>query len=91
MGYYVLELEKSETGIEVKCTLHHYYQATCTCGHRTKSKPLIGYISVVEGRKQDLKLQEYGLVGPIMRLNGLYDMRLLLAVLAMVLVRAKAV
>ncbi len=29
MGYYVLELEKLDSGIEVKCTLHHYYQATC--------------------------------------------------------------
>jgi len=29
MGYYVLELEKLDSGIEVRCTLHHYYQATC--------------------------------------------------------------
>ncbi|MTJ50985.1 transposase, partial [Dolichospermum sp. UHCC 0259] len=66
MGYYVLELEKLELGIEVKCTLHHYYQATCTCGHQTKEKPLVGYISVVEGRSRDLCLQEYGLVGPML-------------------------
>jgi hypothetical protein len=25
MGYYVLELEKLDSGIDVKCTLHHYY------------------------------------------------------------------
>ncbi|BAZ38723.1 transposase IS66 [Calothrix sp. NIES-4101] len=66
MGYYVLELEKLESGIEVKCTLHHYYQATCTCGHQTKEKPLVGYVSVVEGRSRDLSLQEYGLVGPML-------------------------
>jgi IS1 family transposase len=66
MGYYVLELEKLESGIDVKCTLHHYYQATCDCGHHTKEKPLVGYISVVEGRSKDLCLQEYGLVGPML-------------------------
>lgn len=66
MGYYVLELEKLDSGIEVKCTLHHYYQATCACGHQTKEKPLVGYVSVVEGRSKDLCLQEYGLVGPML-------------------------
>lgn len=66
MGYYVLELEKLNCGIEVRCTLHHYYQATCACGHHTKIKPESGYISVVEGRSRDLCLQEYGLVGPML-------------------------
>ncbi len=66
MGYYVLELEKLDSGIEVKCTLHHYYQGTCACGHRTKEKPLVGFVSVVEGRSKDLCLQEYGLVGPML-------------------------
>ena len=64
MGFYVLELEKLDSGIEVKCSLHHYYQGTCDCGHNTLSKPLNGYISVVEGRSRDLCLQEYALVGP---------------------------
>jgi len=66
MGYYVLELEKLASGIEVRCTLHHYYEATCGCSHHTKEKPLVGYISVVEGRSKDLCLQEYGLVGPML-------------------------
>jgi IS1 family transposase len=66
MGYYVLELEKLESGIEVRCTLHHYYQGTCVCGYHTKEKPLLGYVSVVEGRSRDLCLQEYGLVGPML-------------------------
>jgi IS1 family transposase len=66
MGYYVLELEKQDSGIEVTCVLHHYYQATCECGHQTKEKPLSGYISVVEGRSKDLQLQEYGLVGAML-------------------------
>jgi transposase len=66
MGYYVLELEKLESGIEVTCTLHHYYEATCACGHHTKEKPIVGYVSFVEGRSRDLSLQEYGLVGPML-------------------------
>lgn len=66
MGFYVLELEKLDSGIEVKCTLHHYYQGICNCGHHTSSKPLAGYISVVEGRSRDLCLQEYTLVGSML-------------------------
>ena len=66
MGHYVLELEKSYCGIEVNCTLHHYYKGTCSCGHQTSSKPLTGYVSVVEGRSRDLCLQEYTLVGPML-------------------------
>lgn len=66
MGYYVLELEKQESGVEVICQLHHYYEATCECGHHTKVIPGVGYVSVVEGRGKDLQLQEYGLVGPML-------------------------
>ncbi|MFH7030766.1 MAG: hypothetical protein ACHBN1_36830 [Heteroscytonema crispum UTEX LB 1556] len=36
MGYYVLELLKLDGCIEVTWVLHHYYQATCECGHHTK-------------------------------------------------------
>ena len=39
MGYHVLELEKQNSGIEVNCQLHHYYGATCKCGHYTKALP----------------------------------------------------
>ena len=66
MGYYVLELEKQESGVEVICQLHHYYSATCECGHHTKAFPGFGYVSVVSGRSKDLQLQEYGLVGPML-------------------------
>ena len=37
MGYYVLELEKRDSGIEVSCQLHDYCEATCECGHHTKA------------------------------------------------------
>ena len=66
MGYYVYELEKTASGIRIFCTLHHYYAAICDCGHETKAQPGVGYISHVEGRKNDLKLTEYTMVAPML-------------------------
>ena len=66
MGYYVYELEKTASGIRIFCTLHHYYSAVCHCGHETKAQPGEGDISHVEGRKKDLKLTEYTMVGPML-------------------------
>jgi len=66
MGHYVLELEPEESGLRVVCQLHHYYRATCSCGHCTLAKPGTGYISSVEGRAKNLKLTEYVLVGPVL-------------------------
>ncbi len=66
MGYHVLELTRTESGIRIACSLHHYYAAECECGHETKARPGEGYVSSVEGRKKDLKLTEYVLVGPML-------------------------
>ncbi len=66
MGHYVLELEKGESGFRVICQLHHYYQATCSCGHISRARPGEGRVSVTEGRSRDLKLTEYVLVGPLL-------------------------
>ncbi len=66
MGYYVLELEKADSCIQVTCALHHYYEVTCECGHHTKLMPGVGYVSAVEGRDKDLQLKEYTLVGPML-------------------------
>ncbi|MCP4150929.1 MAG: IS66 family transposase, partial [bacterium] len=66
MGYYVFELEKTPCGIRIFCTLHHYYITTCDCGHENKARPGEGFVSTVEGRKNDLKLTEYVMVGPIL-------------------------
>jgi hypothetical protein len=66
MGYHMLELERTPVGIRIACTLHHYYATTCECGHETKARPGEGYVSSVEGRKKDLKLTEYVLVGPML-------------------------
>lgn len=66
MGHHVFEIEKTPSGIRIVCTLHHYYAATCECGHENKSRPGEGNISSVEGRKKDLKLTEYVMVGPML-------------------------
>ena len=66
MGHYVLELEPELFGFRIVTQLHHYYRATCSCGHCTQAKPGKGYVSVVEGRSKDLILTEYVLVGAIL-------------------------
>ncbi len=66
MGYYVLELKTQLRGWKIICQLHHYHEAQCECGHHSKARPGEGYISCVEGRSVDLKLQEYVLVGPML-------------------------
>ena len=66
MGYYTLELEKAVSGFRIRCNLHQYYENSCPCGHQTKECPGQGYVSTIEGRKRDLKIQEYTLVGPLL-------------------------
>lgn len=66
MGYFVFELEKTTCGIRISCTLHHFYATTCDCGHENKARPGEGFVSTVEGRKRDLKLTEYSIVGPML-------------------------
>lgn len=66
MGYYVLELEPELSGLRIVTQLHHYYRTTCSCGHCTYAKPGTGYVSVIEGRSQDLILTEYVLVGSVL-------------------------
>ncbi len=63
MGHHVLELETTESGLQVVCQLHHYYQSICSCGHQSQSQPGVGISSLMEGRSRDLKLTEYVLVG----------------------------
>jgi len=67
MGHYVLDLEKTDSGFRVFCSLHRFYSIKCNCcGHETKARPGEGYVSCIDGRKRDLKLQEYILVGPML-------------------------
>ncbi|MCC0178380.1 hypothetical protein I4641_15480 [Waterburya agarophytonicola K14] len=63
MGHHVLELETTEGGLKIVCQLHHYYQASCSCGHQSQSQPGEGITSTVKGRTRNLKLTEYVLVG----------------------------
>ena len=64
MGFYVLELEKADYGIRVVCFLHHYYAGQCSCGHETKAQPGVGVTSELQGRKKNLTVTEYTIVGP---------------------------
>jgi len=66
MGYYVLELKPEKSGFKIICQLHHYYELSCECGHKTKASPGEGYISTVDGRSVDLQLKEYVLVSPML-------------------------
>ncbi len=66
MAHYTYELERQKNGILVICTLHYYYAAVCDCGHENIEKPGEGYESVLEGRKRNVKLTEYTIVGPML-------------------------
>ncbi len=66
MAHYTYELERKENGIVILCTLHYYYAAVCECGHENIEKPGEGYISVLDGRKRNVKLSEYTIVGPML-------------------------
>jgi hypothetical protein len=65
-AHYTYELERLPSGIEVVCTIHYYYAAVCACGHENIEKPGEGYVSVVEGRKRNVKLTEHSIVGPML-------------------------
>ena len=66
MGYYQLELVSEECVFRIECQLHHYYGASCSCGHHSQSAPGKGDCSTVSGRKVQLQLKEYTLVGPML-------------------------
>jgi transposase len=65
-GYYQFELNRQEQGFSIECLLHHYYGATCACGHHSQAQPGQGECSEVKGRKVQLQLQEQVLIGPML-------------------------
>ena len=73
-GYYQFELLPGEGGFKIECQLHHYYGATCSCGHHTVEQPGKGDISEVSNRKTQLELKEQVLVGAML---GSFDDRVL--------------
>lgn len=66
MGHHVLDLERTEKGSRVVCTLHQYVGIVCECGHESRAYPGEGQVFKLESRKKDLKLTEYVLVGPML-------------------------
>ncbi len=67
-GHNTYELEKDvdPNQIRIVRTPHRYHTVVCRCGHENKAAPGQGAVSVVEGRKRDLKLAENRLVGPML-------------------------
>ncbi|NMF86377.1 IS66 family transposase [Nodosilinea sp. P-1105] len=65
-GYYQFELNRQGQGFSIECQLHHYYGASCSCGHHSQAQPGQGECSVVTGRKVQLQLQEQVLIGPML-------------------------
>lgn len=65
-GYYQFELNHREQGFRIECQLHHYYGASCACGHHSQAKPGRGESSAVQGRKVQLHLTEQVLIGPML-------------------------
>lgn len=61
-GKYVLDIEKSEGGLEVTHMKHIYGERLCGCGHRTQTMPL----SCPEEEGWKVGLTEWHLVGPML-------------------------
>jgi transposase len=66
MGYHQFELEPGKQGFTIVCQLHRYYGATCLCGHHSQAIPGQGERSEIVGRKVQLQLKEYTLIGPML-------------------------
>jgi hypothetical protein len=63
-AHLVLDLERLPSGVRVGCVKHCYFAVTCSCGAKTAARPLTGAVRVLEGRKDQLRPSEAGLVGP---------------------------
>jgi len=61
-GLYVLEIERSERGLQVSHIKHLYRESRCPCGHVTQSKP--GRCPAETG--WSVALTEWHLVGPLL-------------------------
>jgi len=63
-AHLVLDLERQAAGVRVACVKHRYFAVTCACGPKTIARPLTGAVSIIEGRKDQLRPSEASLVGP---------------------------
>jgi transposase len=66
-GFYVLDIEvgaAERSGLHLHCTLHHYGQTQCGCGHWTRSAAATGEHAWGEGRSAPTALSEWRLIGP---------------------------
>src|SRR3954466_331881 len=63
-AHFVLDLERTASGIRIACVRHRYHALECACGVQTAARPGVGVLSTVPGRSRDLLLSEACLVGP---------------------------
>ncbi|MBF0154936.1 MAG: IS66 family transposase [Magnetococcales bacterium] len=64
-GFYVIDIieQEGQWGIGLECTLHHYGETSCLCGHLTKLMPNQGKCDESEG-PVTTRLNEWRLIGP---------------------------
>jgi hypothetical protein len=61
-----LELERGVMSLQVTAAKHVYFAVRCPCGHETVSRPGVGALSEIEGRRRNLQLSERCLIGPML-------------------------
>jgi hypothetical protein len=63
-AHLVLDLERQAAGVRVACVKHCYFAVACACGAKTAARALTGAVSILEGRKDQLRPSQASLVGP---------------------------
>jgi len=60
----IKELGGQCLGLELECTLHHYGETECACGHQTQIMPSRGDVHVSVDGSITTRLSEWRLIGP---------------------------
>lgn len=66
-GFYVVDIVENDAnsrGIKLVCTLHHYGETTCSCGHQTLLMPERGDQYVTADGQVKTTLSAWRLIGP---------------------------
>jgi hypothetical protein len=63
-AHLALDLERLADGVRAACVKHRYVVVTCSCGAQTAARPMVGAVSIIEGRGRQLRPSEASLVGP---------------------------
>jgi transposase len=66
-GFYVIDIKEHDNqhwGVELECTLHHYGETGCRCGHQTQLMPGQGDGYESDNGTVTTRLNEWRLIGP---------------------------